>query len=136
MKTKKLTTMALLTCAALMIHYLESLLPQLVPIPGVKPGLANIITLLALYMLSPRDAIMVAAARLILGAFIGGSLSALMYALAGSAVSLIVMLPLSRILPPKYMYLASILGAAGHNLGQIALAALILDLQYFIQGVN
>ena len=103
MKTKKLTTMALLTCAALVIHYLESLLPQLVPIPGVKPGFANIITLLALYMLSPRDAIMVAVSRLILGAFIGGSLSALMYASAGCAVSLAVMLPLSRVLPPKYM---------------------------------
>ena len=125
MKTRKLTAMALMTGAALMIHYVESLLPALVPVPGVKPGLANIVTLLALYMFAPRDALLIVAARLILGAFVGGSFSALLYAAAGSAVSLAVMLPLARVLPPRYMYLASILGAAGHNLGQIAVAVAV-----------
>ena len=125
MKTKKLTMMALMTCAAVMIHALEALLPQLIPIPGIKPGLANIITLLALYWLKPFEALLIVTARLLIGCFLGGSLSALLYAAAGSAVSLALMLPLSRSIDAEYLYLVSILGAAGHNLGQIALAVAI-----------
>ncbi len=125
MKTKKLTMMALMTCVAVMIHALEALLPQLVPIPGIKPGLANIITLLALYWLKPLDALLIAAARLLIGSFLGGSVSALLYAAAGSAVSLALMVPLSKRIEARYLYLVSILGAAGHNLGQIAVAVAI-----------
>ncbi len=121
----KLTKMALLTAVAVMIHALEALLPALVPVPGIKPGLANIVTLLALYWFRPVDALWIVAARLLIGSAFGGSLSSLMYAAAGSALSLAVMLPLRRALSPRYMHLISILGAVGHNLGQIALAVII-----------
>lgn len=122
MNTKKLTEMALLTGIALALHWLESLLPPLVPVPGVRIGLANIITLMALYRLRLRDAVLVVIARVILGSIFGGSMSALLYSAAGCAVSLIVMIPLSRVIPSEAMVFPAILGAAGHNLGQISAA--------------
>ncbi len=125
MKTQKITKIALLTGIALIIHVLEAQLPPLVPVPGIKLGLSNIITVLALYLLDKRDAVIVAALRVTLSSIFGGSMSAFAYSLAGAALSLALMLPLSSRLPAKYMYLLSILGAALHNLGQILTAILI-----------
>ncbi|MBR7040765.1 MAG: Gx transporter family protein [Clostridia bacterium] len=125
MSTKKLTRLALLTAAALIIHTLEALLPPLVPIPGIKLGLANIITLFVLYRFGAWEAVAVTLARVLLGSMFGGSVSALIYSLAGSALSLSAMLPLKKIIPPKYMFLPGILGAAAHNLGQILAAVAV-----------
>lgn len=125
MSTKKLTRLALLTAAALIIHTLEALLPPLVPIPGIKLGLANIITLFVLYRFGAWEALAVTLARVLLVSMFGGSVSALIYSLAGSALSLSAMLPLKKIIPPKYMFLPGILGAAAHNLGQILAAVAV-----------
>ena len=107
MKTNRITKTALLTGIALIIHVLEAQLPPIVPVPGVKLGLANVVTLLSLYMLSPRETVLVVACRLLLGSFFSGGWSQLMYAAAGSFLSLCVMIPLCRITPPKYMFLLS-----------------------------
>ena len=125
MKTRRITEIALFTAVALIIHVLEAQIPPLVPIPGIKPGLSNIITVFALYRLKKRDAVTIVALRVLLGSMFGGSLSALMYSAAGSVLSLCVMLPLSYKLPPKYMFLMSVLGAVCHNLGQILTAMLV-----------
>ena len=125
MNVKKIAEIALLTAIALIIHVLETQIPPLVPIPGIKPGLSNIITVFALYRLKKHEAVMVVALRVLLGSMFGGSLSALMYSAAGSALSFCVMLPLSFKLSPKYMFLLSVLGAVAHNLGQILMAILV-----------
>ena len=125
MKTNKLMQIAILTCIALIIHIVEAQLPPLVPIPGVKMGLANAITVLALYLLKKREAVLVVALRVVLGSIFSGSMSSFLYSLSGSCLSLCIMLPLSSALPAKYMYLLSVLGAAAHNFGQILAAVLI-----------
>lgn len=125
MSAKNLTRLALLTAAALIIHTLEALLPPLTPIPGIKLGLANIVTLFTLYYIGAWDAALATLARILLGSMFGGSVNALIYSLAGSALSLAVMLPLKKIIPSRYMFLPGILGAAAHNLGQILAAVAI-----------
>ena len=125
MNTKRITEIALLSCAALMIHVLEGFIPPVVPIPGVKLGLSNIITGLALYRLQNRGAVLVVLCRVLLGCAFAGSLSALVYALSGSALSLLVMMPLRKGIPPKYMSVLSVAGALAHNTGQILVACVI-----------
>ena len=125
MKTKKITQIALLVSIALIIHVVEAQIPPIVPVPGVKLGLSNIITVLALYLLKKREAVLVVLLRVILSSMFSGSFSSFLYSAAGSVLSLCVMLPLSSALPAKFMYLLSILGAAVHNLGQILVAMLV-----------
>lgn len=125
MKLSRLTRNALLTAAALIIFAFEMLLPSLSPVPGLKLGLSNIITVYAVFALGPTDAVMILAARILLGSFISGSVSALMYSVAGGAACLCVMLALRAILTPRQIWIASVLGAAAHNLGQLTVAVLI-----------
>ena len=75
MKTSKLTRMALLTAIALTIFMIEAQIPPIVPIPGIKLGLANIVTVFAVFMLGARDAALILAARIFLGAVFGGNFS-------------------------------------------------------------
>lgn len=125
MNAKSLARNALLTALALIIFVIEMQLPALSPVPGLKLGLSNIITVYAVFMLSPADALFILAARILLGSFISGNLSALMYSAAGGCMCYLVMLGLSRLLTARQMCVASVVGAAAHNLGQITLAAII-----------
>ena len=125
MKTRRLTRDAMLTGVALILYALEAQLPPLTPIPGIKAGLANIITVYAVFTLLPADAAAILAARVLLGGMIAGNLSALMYSAAGGALCLLAMLGLRRMLTDGQVWVASILGAAAHNLGQIAVAVAV-----------
>lgn len=122
MSTKKLTQMSLLAAAALILYVIELRLPEPVPIPGVKLGLANIITVVAVYRFRPGEAALLVAVRVIAGAFFAGNLSAFLFSAGGAVFCLCGMIFISRILPLKYLPLCSILGAMLHNLGQIAVA--------------
>lgn len=126
-QTKQLALAALLTALALALNYTERMfpLPLLVPLPGVKLGLANVVTLFALCYLGAKMAFTILAARIFLGALFAGSFSALLYsAMGGAAAFLIMALALrSRRLS---LYGVSILGAAAHNLGQIGAALIVL----------
>ena len=93
MRTSKITQIALLISFALIIHVLEAQIPPIVPVPGVKLGLSNIITVLALYLLKKREAVVVVLLRVIMSSAFSGSLSAFLYAASGSLMSLCVMLP-------------------------------------------
>ena len=84
MKTKKLAEMSMLAAVALIIFIVESRIPTLAPIPGMKLGLANIITVYAVYRFKPSEAAMILAVRLILGAVFAGNLSTLLYSAAGA----------------------------------------------------
>ena len=125
MKTRRMTELALMTALALIIFVIELQIPNLVPIPGVKLGLANIITVYAVCRYRPYEAAMILLSRIVLGAFFGGQIAALMYSLAGGALCLCGMLGLKRVLTRRYIWLCSVLGAVLHNIGQISVAMLI-----------
>lgn len=125
MKTKKLAELSLLTAAALIIFVVELRFPDILPIPGVKPGLANIITVYAVYKFSASEAVMMLTSRVVLGAIFTTNLSALIYSASGAAFCLIGMLLVRRIIPQRFIWLCSIIGAIFHNTGQIAAALLV-----------
>lgn len=125
MRIRRLTRNALLTGLALIIFSIEAALPALSPIPGIKLGLSNIITVYAMFAIGPRDALAILCARILLGAFVTGNVSALMYSAAGGALCCLSMLLLRRILSSKQIWIASVIGAAFHNFGQVLVAVAI-----------
>ena len=125
--TKQLTLCALLTAMALGLSYLENFFPLAlaIPIPGVKLGLANIVTLFALYILGPVQALMILIARCFLGAVFAGNMNALIFSLLGGVTAMLMMILLSRFRKLS-VYGVSIGGAAAHNCGQVAAAIFTL----------
>ena len=125
--TRQLTLCALLTAMALALSYLENLFPLslAVPIPGVKLGLANIVTVFALYALGPGEALLILLARCFLGSLFAGNMNALLFSLLGGLCAMGTMVLLSR-RRGLSIYGVSIGGAAAHNCGQIAAAMLTL----------
>ena len=132
-KITRLTTAGVLIALAFILSWIESLLPSFTGVPGVKPGLANIAVMCALYALGGKMAVTVALVRVVLSGFMFTGMNAMLYSLAGSALSLSVMLLLR--LPGKFSVPAvSIAGAVAHNAGQLILAWFMLGravLYYF-----
>ena len=118
----RLTRLALLTAIALTIFLVEAQLPA-APIPGVKLGLANIVTVYAVFALGPRDALMVLCARVFLGAVFSGQMMTLLYSGAGGLLSWLALCLLCRLLDRKQMWLASPVAGMCHNVGQLLAAA-------------
>ena len=129
MKTKKLTTLGLCVALALILSYVESLLPPLVAVPGVKVGLPNVVILFLLYRYGWKEAASVSLIRLLLSAALFTGFAAFFYGLAGAVLSLLgsALLKKSGRFSPLGV---SVAGGVLHNLGQITLAALILDSGY------
>ena len=125
MNTKKLTRMALLTAIALIIFMVEAQIPPPVPVPGVKLGLANIVTVFALYALGPGEALLILLARCFLGSLFAGNMNALLFSLLGGLCAMGTMILLSR-RRGLSLYGVSVGGAAAHNCGQTAAAVLTL----------
>lgn len=125
MPVKKLTVLALYTTLSLAVYAVESMIPPLVPIPGIKLGLANIITLVLLRHFSAKEACLVLTARILLSALLFGQAVSLLYSLAGGAFSLLAMYLAERLLGRKMPFLTGAVGGLTHNLGQL-LTALIL----------
>lgn len=126
MKAKKIARLALLTAIALIIFIIELQIPNLIPIPGVKLGLANIVTVYAVYKYSAKETLAIVVTRVVLGSVFGGNISAIMYSMAGALLCLAGMLLIKRMIPLKYIWLSSILGAILHNTGQIIVAVIIM----------
>lgn len=120
--TRQLTVLAMFTTLAFIIFSVESLLPPLVPIPGIKLGLSNIITLILLRNYKPTDTLLVLLMRILLSTFFFGQALSLWYSLAGGILSFVVMLLVNRLLRSHYLFLTSIMGGIFHNLGQLAVA--------------
>ena len=125
MDAKRLTKDAMLMGVALIIFVIEAQIPPLTSIPGVKPGLSNIITVYAVFALGPLDAACILLGRVLLGAAFSGGLSALMYSAAGGALCLLCMLPLRRVLSLGQVWAASVVGAMAHNLAQVTVAVAV-----------
>ena len=125
MSTKKLTTLALFTTISLAIYAIESAIPPLAPIPGIKLGLANIITLVLLQFFSWKEATLVLIARNCLSALLFGQALSLLYSLAGGLLSLLLMTIAVTLLQKKMTFLTGALGGLAHNLGQLLMAFLV-----------
>ena len=92
--TKAITTCAVLAALALALSYLESFFPPLLPLPGVKLGLANIVTVYALYALGASNALAILVVRCLLGSLFAGNASALLFSLLGGLAAMLVMIAL------------------------------------------
>ena len=125
MDARRLTRLALLTAVALSLFVVELQLPDLFPIPGAKLGLANIVTVYALYRCRAGEAAMVLAARILLGGLLGGRGIAIVYSAAGGTACFAGMLLLKRAIPERHLWLASVFGEALHNLCQMDAALAI-----------
>ena len=123
--TLRLTNLALLTTVALIIFVIEANLPPLTSIPGIKMGLANIVTLSVFYLFSQKDALMVLLVRVILGAFASGQIMTLPYSLSGGLLCFCVCALLLPLFPLKRLWLLSVIGAIFHNIGQIIVAVVL-----------
>lgn len=125
-KTKKLAFMAVLTAIALTIFMIENQIPAPVPIPGVKLGLANIITLAAMCILGRREAAAVLFMRIVMGAVFAGAPSTLIYSAAGGFCAYLVMCIFIGLFKENQIWIVSALAALAHNAGQLAACALIV----------
>ena len=126
MSVKKITQISLLTAIALIIFIVELRIPNLVPIPGVKLGLANIVTVYAMYHYSTKETLMIVFVRILLGSIFGGNISTIIYSFSGALLCLFGMLLLKHMIAEKYIWLCSVIGAILHNTGQITAAILIM----------
>ena len=125
MKVRKLTLMALLTAIALTIFMIEAQIPALVPIPGIKLGLANIVTIFAVFVLGPGEAAAILFCRIFLGAVFAGNFSTILYSGAGGLCAILTTIGLRKMLTMQQLWVAGALGAVAHSLGQMAAAIAI-----------
>jgi heptaprenyl diphosphate synthase len=125
MDIKKMAVLAMFSVIALTIFTVESMIGPIVPIPGIKLGLANIITLLVLVLYGPKEAVFVLIVRILLGSMFGGQMISFFYSLSGGVLCWLVMSLINMLLKNQFLVLTSMCGAAAHNIGQIFAAIVI-----------
>lgn len=118
MDTKRITRLSLLTAVSLILFTVEAQIPPPVPVPGVKLGLANIITVYTAFRFGLPEALMVLLVRVVLGSIVTGSVSAIIFSLSGGLLCWLIMIPLRRILTPQQIWVCGVIGAVFHNIGQ------------------
>lgn len=126
---KKMTYIAMLTTIALIIFIIELQIPPLVPaIPGIKMGLANIITVYAMFTLGPVATLEILFMRIILGSMFAGQVMSLLYSLSGGLLCYLIMLVMRKVVTVNQIWICSIMGAIFHNIGQILIAMFMTGL--------
>lgn len=124
--TKKLAKLGMLISVALILSYVESLIPFGFGIPGIKLGLANLAVLLCLYCIGAKEAIIINVMRILLAGFLFGNLYSIIYSLAGGVFSFLIMW-LAKRMKTFTINGVSVLGGVCHNLGQILIAAFVVE---------
>ncbi len=125
MNTKKIVSLALFTALALILSLVESALPPLAPIPGIKLGLANIITLIVLLNYTARDAFLVLLVRVLLSSLFTGQAIYFLYSLSGALLCFASMWLVNKLLQNHFVFLTSMVGSIFHNTGQVLMAILL-----------
>lgn len=126
MTARKLTGYAMLLAVALILTYLESLIPVPVPIPGYKLGLANVVTLFAIYYYDVKVAFVINILRIVIIAILFGNFYAFIFSISGALLALLIMALLK--MSDRFGIIAiSVAGAVFHNIGQIMAAMLVLS---------
>lgn len=126
MRAKRIAVYGLITALAMILSYIEHLIPMSFAVPGIKLGLANIVVVFAIYKLRFRDACVISLVRVLLSSILFGNVFSLAYSAAGAALSLAVMGLLFRSghFGPAGV---SVGGGLAHNAGQLIVAALVLE---------
>ena len=126
-RTRKITFLGLSAAVALILSYVEAMLPPVyAAVPGIKVGLPNLVVLFLLYRYGVKEAAAVSFVRLALSTLLFGNVTTLWYSLAGAVLSLAVMALAKRIGWFSTVGV-SILGGVFHNLGQVLVAMLLLE---------
>ena len=124
-KTRTLTVTALMTAVALGIFVAEAQIPFFTWIPGIKLGLANVVTVFATYVLGAWPALCIVLLRVLLGCLATGQMMAFLYSMAGGLLAFCVSAVLQRLFSPEKMWVVSVFAAMAHNIGQIIVAAAV-----------
>lgn len=125
--TKKLVFLSLLTSLALVIYTLELQLPAITAIPGIKMGLANMVSLATLLLFGPKEALSVLILRILLGSLLTGQVSSMFFSLSGGLLSNIGMIMIYFLTRKKIpLWLLSMYGAILHSIGQLLIAFIIV----------
>lgn len=126
LRTKKLALSAILAALAMILSYVEAMVPMPVPIPGIKLGLANLVILLAIYRLGFKYALAINCIRIFVTGLLFTGVFGILYSFAGGLLSLLVMYLLYRT-EIFSMVGVSMAGGVAHNLGQLLTACLIMS---------
>ena len=127
-RVRPLTAIAMLVCLSIVLNLFERIIPIAFPVPGAKLGLANMVVLTALYILPAKDAFLVVVLKSLMASWIFASFSAFLYSIAGSLLSFAVMLMIIRLGKDRLSIVgASAVGGVCHNIGQLLMAALIIQ---------
>ena len=125
-RNEKLTKMAMLVALAMIFNYVESLIPINFGIPGMKLGVANLVTVVGLYFLELPEVFLVVVMRILLTGFLFGNGMSIIYSLAGGILSLLMMVVIKRINGFSVIGV-SIIGGVSHNIGQIIVASIVVE---------
>ena len=135
--TKRLTRCALFAAMALIIHVLESYIPPLAPIPGIRLGIANVITLSAVYILGNREAFLILLVRILFGNMFAGQVMSLIYSLSGGLVCYVVTVAAKQFFKENTIWFLGVIGAIAHSMGQVACACILFrSLSFLYYGVG
>lgn len=126
MNIKKMVQLSMFTTIALTVFVVESYLPPIAPIPGIKLGLANTITLIVLSLWRWKEGMLVLFLRILLGSMLTGNVISCCFSLGGGILCFLIMSLLKNIIPQKMIWLLSVIGAVFHNIGQLAVASIVL----------
>ncbi|MDD5936328.1 MAG: Gx transporter family protein [Clostridiales bacterium] len=124
--TKKVATYGMLIALAFIFSYIESLIPFNLGVPGIKLGLANIVILIALYLLGPKAAFFLSIVRVLLTAMTFGNMMMLWFSIAGASMAFLTMFLMKKI-KGFSMVGVSIAGGVAHNVGQIIVAMIVMS---------
>ena len=126
MKTKKVAFLGVFLALALILSYVESLIPFYFGIPGVKLGLTNLIVVVMLYLCGTKEAFGISMLRIILAGFLFGNMFSILYSAAGGLLSFLVMYFLKRT-KKLHVVSVSVAGGVSHNVGQLLIAAFVVE---------
>lgn len=128
---KKIAILAIFITLALILSYVDSLIPLAIMVPGIKIGLANVIIILALYTMGEKETILISITRVILSSLLFGTILTCLYSMTGAMFSFIIMLFLKKKTDLATLTI-SIIGAVSHNFGQITMAIFIMNTKEII----
>lgn len=123
---RKIAYSSILVALALILSYVEALIPINFGIPGVKLGIANLVIVIGLYFLNTSQVFIILIARIVLVSFLFGNMSAMLYSLAGGIVSFVIMILIRKIKGFSIVGV-SIAGGVAHNIGQLIVASLVVE---------
>lgn len=123
---RNIAFMGVFLALALVLSYVESLIPFYFGVPGMKLGLTNLVIIILLYCMGPKEAYIISLARVFLAGFLFGNLFSIIYSLAGAMLSLTVMVLLKK--TGKFrIFSISAVGGVCHNIGQMIVAAVVVE---------